>query len=58
VLAGVLGALLVQTRNLALAARAGVLLHAVAGDEAAKGGERGTLPSDLLPHLRTWSNPS
>jgi NAD(P)H-hydrate epimerase len=58
VLAGVLGALLVQTRDLALAARAGVLLHALAGDAAAADGERGTLASDLLPHLRTWANPS
>jgi NAD(P)H-hydrate epimerase len=58
VLAGVLGSLLVQTRDLALAARAGVLLHALAGDAAAADGERGTLASDLLPHLRTWANPS
>jgi NAD(P)H-hydrate epimerase len=58
VLAGVLGALLVQTRDLEQAARAGVLLHALAGDDAANGGERGTLPSDLFPHLRAWANPS
>jgi hydroxyethylthiazole kinase-like uncharacterized protein yjeF len=58
VLAGTLGALLVQTGNLELAARAGVLLHALAGDEAAKEGERGTVAGDLLPHLRAWANPS
>jgi NAD(P)H-hydrate epimerase len=58
VLAGVLGSLLVQSRDLPLAARAGVLLHALAGDAAAADGERGTLASDLLPHLRTWANPS
>jgi hydroxyethylthiazole kinase-like uncharacterized protein yjeF len=58
VLAGVQGALLVQTRDLMQAARAGVLLHALAGDGAAKDGERGTLPSDLLPYLRRWANPS
>ena len=58
VLAGVLGSLLVQTRDLTLAARAGVLLHALAGDAAAAAGERGTLAGDLLPHLRTWANPS
>ena len=58
VLAGVLGSLLVQTRDVALAARAGVLLHALAGDAAAADGERGTLASDLLPHLRTWANQS
>ena len=58
VLAGVLGSLLVQTRDLELAARAGVLMHALAGDAAAASGERGTLASDLLPHLREWANPS
>jgi NAD(P)H-hydrate epimerase len=58
VLAGALGGLLVQTGDLALAARAGVLLHALAGDDAAKGGERGTVAGDLLPHLRAWANPS
>ena len=58
VLAGTLGALLVQTGDLERAARAGVLLHALAGDEAAKDGERGTVAGDLLPHLRAWANPS
>ena len=42
VLAGVLGALVVQTRDLSASARAGVLLHALAGDSAAADGERGT----------------
>jgi NAD(P)H-hydrate epimerase len=58
VLAGSLGALLVQTRDLELSARAGVLLHALAGDDAARDGERGTLAGDLLPHLRSWANRS
>jgi len=58
VLAGVLGALLVQTGDLACAARAGVLLHALAGDAAAAGGERGMIAGDLLPQLREWANPS
>jgi NAD(P)H-hydrate epimerase len=58
VLAGVLGSLLVQTRDLEASARAGVLLHALAGDAAAaEGGERGTIASDLMPHLRRWANP-
>jgi NAD(P)H-hydrate epimerase len=57
VLAGTLGSLLVQTGDLEQVAGAGVLLHALAGDEAAKEGERGTLASDLLPHLRAWANP-
>jgi NAD(P)H-hydrate epimerase len=58
VLAGAIGALLVQTGNLAQAATAGVLLHALAGDSAAKDGERGMVAGDLLPHLRAWANPT
>ena len=58
VLAGTLGSLVVQLGDLARAARVGVLLHALAGDEAAKDGERGTVAGDLLPHLRAWANPS
>ncbi|HET8697408.1 MAG TPA: NAD(P)H-hydrate dehydratase [Gammaproteobacteria bacterium] len=56
VLTGALGGLLVQTRDLPASARAGVLLHALAGDDAARDGERGTLAGDLLPHLRRWAN--
>jgi NAD(P)H-hydrate epimerase len=58
VLAGTLGGLLVQLGDLRRAARVGVLLHALAGDEAAKGGERGMVAGDLLPHLRAWANPT
>jgi len=58
VLAGVLGALLVQTEDTALAAQAGVLLHALAGDDAAVAGERGLLAGDLMPHVRRWANPA
>ena len=58
VLAGVIGSLLVQSRSLVTSVRAGVLLHALAGDAAAHDGERGTLASDLFPHLRRWANPS
>lgn len=57
VLAGVIGALLVQTGDLERSARAGVLLHALAGDGAAVAGERGMVASDLLPELRAWANP-
>ena len=40
------------------AACCGALLHAAAGDiAAADGGERGLLPSDLLPHVRRLANP-
>ena len=58
VLAGTLGGLLVQLGDVERAARVAVLLHALAGDDAARGGERGTVASDLLPHLRAWANPS
>ena len=59
VLSGVLGGLAGQLRVLAQAARAGVLLHALAGDDAAaEGGERGMVASDLLPALRRRANPS
>jgi len=56
VLAGVIGSLLVQTHQMTASVRAGVLLHALAGDMAARDGERGTLASDLFPHLRRWAN--
>ena len=39
------------------AASSGALLHGLAGDAAAGEGERGLLPRDLLPHLRTLANP-
>ncbi|HLF11546.1 MAG TPA: NAD(P)H-hydrate dehydratase [Gammaproteobacteria bacterium] len=58
VLAGVLGALVVQIKDLGQSARAGVLLHALAGDAAAEDGERGLLASDLMPQIRRWANPS
>ncbi len=57
VLAGVIAALLGQGLTAAAAARSGVLAHALAGDEAAQRGERGLLPSDLLPLLRRFLNP-
>jgi len=58
VLSGVIGGLLVQTRDAPNSARAGVLLHALAGDDAAAAGQRGTLAADLMPYLRRWANPS
>jgi ADP-dependent NAD(P)H-hydrate dehydratase / NAD(P)H-hydrate epimerase len=58
VLSGVIGGLLVQTRDVAKSARVGVLLHALAGDDAAAAGQRGTLAADLMPYLRRWANPS
>jgi NAD(P)H-hydrate epimerase len=58
VLAGVVGALRAQGLGAYDAASCGALLHAAAGDAAAaEGGERGLLPSDLMPWLRRLSNP-
>jgi NAD(P)H-hydrate epimerase len=58
VLAGVLGGLLAQLRDPGRVARIGVVLHALAGDAAAKEGERGLVASDLLPHIRRLANPA
>ena len=57
VLAGVIGAIAVQSGDLPLSARAGVLLHALAGDAAVTPGERGLIAGDLMPHLRRLANP-
>ena len=43
--------------DLAAAARVGVLVHALAGDMAARRGERGLLATDLLAYLPTCVNP-
>lgn len=59
VLTGVIAALQAQHFPRFDAAVLGALLHAAAGDAAARiGGERGLLPSDLFPHLRRLANPS
>lgn len=55
VLAGVIGGL--RAQSVAQPARLGVLAHALAGDAAASGGERGLAASDLLLHLRRQVNP-
>jgi len=57
VLSGVIGALLAQGLGTETAARAGVAAHALAGDRAARRGERGLLPSDLLAGLPAVLNP-
>jgi NAD(P)H-hydrate epimerase len=58
VLTGVIAALLAQGAPIAEAARAGVALHAAAGDLAAsQAGERGLLAGDLMPALRRLVNP-
>lgn len=58
VLAGIIGALRVQTADELVALRAGVLLHALAGDAAVTDGQRGLLARDLMPHIRRWANPA
>jgi NAD(P)H-hydrate epimerase len=53
VLTGAIAGILAQCQDPWAAARVGVLVHALAGDAAARGGERGVLASDLareLPH--------
>lgn len=56
VLSGVLGGLLAQQFPLDVSAKLGVLLHATAGDLAAKMGERGMIASDLISYLRDIVN--
>jgi NAD(P)H-hydrate repair Nnr-like enzyme with NAD(P)H-hydrate dehydratase domain len=58
VLTGVIAGILAQSADLAAAARVGVLVHALAGDMAARRGERGLLATDLLTYLPTCVNPS
>lgn len=58
VLAGIIAALRAQGHDAFEAASCGALLHAAAGDAAAgDGGQRGLLPSDLMPWLRHFVNP-
>ncbi|HRF43685.1 MAG TPA: NAD(P)H-hydrate dehydratase, partial [Candidatus Competibacteraceae bacterium] len=58
VLTGVIAALLAQGLPPFAAAKAGVYLHGLAGDQAAQtGGERGLLATDLLPFLHAGVNP-
>jgi NAD(P)H-hydrate epimerase len=52
VLTGIIAGLLAQGLTFFQAAESGVFLHAIAGDEAAKDGERGMLAMDLMPYLR------
>jgi hydroxyethylthiazole kinase-like uncharacterized protein yjeF len=56
VLTGVIAGLLAQKLSLLDAAVLGVRLHGAAGDEAASGGERGLLASDLMGPLRRLVN--
>jgi hydroxyethylthiazole kinase-like uncharacterized protein yjeF len=58
VLTGVIAALRAQGMGAFDAACCGALLHAHAADIAARDGERGLLPSDVLACLRSAANPS
>ncbi len=58
VLCGLVAALRAQGLPSFEAASLGALLHSAAADEAVRsGGERGLLPSDLMPWLRRLGNP-
>jgi len=56
VLTGAIAGILAQCGDTWLAARVGVLVHAMAGDAAARGGERGLLASDVARELHNCVN--
>ncbi|MGQ0835527.1 MAG: NAD(P)H-hydrate dehydratase [Gammaproteobacteria bacterium] len=56
VLTGAIAGILGQCRDPWLASRAGVLVHAMAGDALARTGERGLLATDVARELRTCVN--
>jgi ADP-dependent NAD(P)H-hydrate dehydratase / NAD(P)H-hydrate epimerase len=56
VLTGAIAGILAQCRDPWAAARVGVLVHAMAGDAAARAGERGVLASDLARELHVCVN--
>lgn len=56
ILSGVIAGLLAQGLPSLIAAKLGVLLHAMAGDLAATEGQRGMIATDLLPFLRCLVN--
>jgi ADP-dependent NAD(P)H-hydrate dehydratase / NAD(P)H-hydrate epimerase len=58
VLTGLIAGLATQIGDLERAACAGVLVHALAADDAAQRGERGLVASDLLEAIRPWVNPA
>jgi NAD(P)H-hydrate epimerase len=57
VLTGVIAGIAAQCGDLAAAARAGVFVHAQAGDLAARRGERGLVAGDVLEQVRACVNP-
>lgn len=58
VLTGIIAGIAAQLGDLERAAAAGVLVHALAADDAAARGERGLVASDLFAALRPWLNPA
>lgn len=56
ILSGVIGGLIAQGIPIGDAAKLGVCVHAMAGDLAAKEGERGMIATDLMPYLRRLAN--
>ena len=56
-LTGIAAAFLGQGLDVEAAAAAAALAHALAGDRAARDGERGLTPSDLIQNLRAAVNP-
>jgi NAD(P)H-hydrate epimerase len=56
VLTGAIAGILAQCQDAWAAARVGVLVHAMAGDAAARGGQRGVLASDLARELHNSVN--
>jgi NAD(P)H-hydrate epimerase len=57
VLTGVIAGIAAQCGDLALAAMAGVFVHACSGDHAAAAGERGLLATDVIEQVRRCVNP-
>lgn len=58
VLTGITAALLAQIGDPWDAVRCAVFAHALAGDAAAQGGERGLIASDVIANLRACLNPT
>lgn len=58
VLTGAIAGVLAQCRDPWRAARAAVLVHALAGDAEARAGQRGLLAGDVARELRQWANHS
>jgi NAD(P)H-hydrate epimerase len=57
VLTGAIAGILAQCRDPWLAARAGVMAHALAGDDLGRERERGILALEVAERLSRWVNP-